>query len=217
MLQDFDRIEDANIGTGLLTRNEHIGQYKTRVCLSWLEARGFRTKVCERKFDETTRREDDEPSIAFCGFDKPEPRRLLEGANFKRVIECGLGGSINDFDCIHLHLFPGRRPASEIWKNTAVAPGEQSHARVAQALSNPGETCGALAIETAGKAVSTSFVGAMASAVAFGEILRAFHGGQRHDEIYLSVRNFIDADFRATPTPYNLSAIARLGYCDVKG
>lgn len=213
MLQDFDVIEEANIGSGLLCKGHDIGRTKTRVASDWIEARGFRTKITERKFDETTKRSSSEPGIALCGFDKAEPRRILEGADFLRVFECGLGGTITDFDLIHIHNFPGIHSASSLWEEHAV-PESRPHSKVAQALAGADEVCGALAIETAGKSVSTSFVGAMASATLFGEILRAFNRGQRHDEIFLSPRNMEDTDFVKSGDSYKPSDIARTGYVE---
>lgn len=214
MLQDFDSIEKPNVGSGLLSGDADIGSYKTRLGAGWLESRGFRARVCERPFDETTVRRTEEPAIALCGFDTPEPRRLLEGANFCRVIECGLGGSIHDFDLIHVHNFPGSRTAASLWEDSAkavVAP----NSILVEALSAPGEVCGALAIETAGKSVSTSFVGVMAAATVFGELLRAFNKGSRYDEIYLSPRNLADCHFAASAQPYTSTEIAAAGFCEV--
>jgi hypothetical protein len=180
-----------------------------------LEARSFRTTICERAFDENTKRQPNEPAIALCGFDKPEPRRLLEGANFARIIECGLGASIHDFDIIHIHNFPGRSTAADIWNDSAVKPG-RPNPQLVEALSPIGEVCGALAIEVAGKAVSTSFIGAMASAAVFGELLRVFHKGHRYDEVFLSPRNFTDCGFVRSQESYSASEICEAGFCDVE-
>lgn len=213
MLQDFDVIEEANIGSGLLCNGQDIGRAKTRVASDWVESRGFRTKITERKFDETTKRSTNEPAIAVCGFDKAEPRRILEGADFLRVFECGLGGSINDFDLIHIHNFPGIHSASALWEERIISES-RPHSKVAQALAGADEVCGALSIEIAGKSVSTSFVGAMASATLFGEILRAFNRGQRHEEIFLSPRNMEDTDFVKSENSYKPSDMARTGYVE---
>ena len=214
LLQDFDVIEYANIGSGLLCSGRDVGRAKTRVAAEWIEARGFRTKITERKFDETTKRFPTEPGVAICGFDKAEPRRILEGAGFMRVFECGLGGTINDFDLIHIHNFPGMNSACSLWEEKEVSDSRPL-SRVAQALAGGDEVCGALSIEIAGKSVSTSFVGAMASAALFGELLRAFNNGSRHEEIFLSLRNMEDTDFVRSENSYKPSEIALAGYVDV--
>jgi len=213
MLQDFDSIEEANVGAGLLCGNEDIGKSKTRVCSKWLEKRGFKTKLCERPFDETTHRLQNEPAIALCGFDQSKPRRLLEDAGFIRVLECGLGGSLNDFDLIHLHNFPGCHAAKDTWKDHVTSP--KPNVKLIEALSPPGEVCGALALETAGKSVSTSFIGAMASALVFGELLRAFHKGTKYDEVFLSPRNMQDNTFRPASGFYSTSEIAKTGFTGI--
>lgn len=214
MLQDFDCFDDSNVGSGLICSPKDSGRMKARVCAEWLHDRGFRTKICERKFDETVRREPDEPSIALCGFDRPEPRSLLENAGFFRAIECGLGGTINDFDLIHVHAFPGSARARDVWPNTASAQS-RPNSKLAAALARPGETCGALALETAGRSVSTSFVGAMASSVVFAELLRPFSRAQHHDELFISPRNFRDCDFRPAQFRFSASEIGTWGYSDV--
>ncbi len=211
MLQDFDIIERANLGSGLLCVAEDEHTLKTRVCTRWLEERGFRTRLCERAFDETTHRRVGEPSVALCGFDKPDPRRLLEGAGFLRVLECGLGGSINDFDLIHIHNFPGRSSAEKLWQESTSGQNSNDQ-KLVKAFSPPGEVCGALALEIAGKSVSTSFIGAMASAMVFGELLRAFQKGPKYEELYLSPRNMRDCDFVASTQKYTASDMARCGY-----
>jgi hypothetical protein len=213
MLQDFDAVEPANVGTGLLSAESDIGISKARVCARWLEARGFRTRLCERSFDEDTRCGPSEPPIALCGFDKSEPRKILEDAGFLRIIECGLGGSINDFDLIHVHNFPGMRTARSIWQSAArpTIPNQ----KVVAALSSPDEQCGALAIETAGKAVSTSFVGAMAGAMAIGELIRAYHRGPKFDELFFSPRNLADSDWIRSEQRYVTSEIAPVGFASV--
>ncbi len=210
MLQDFDLVEEANVGAGLLCGTADIGTLKTRVCMRWLEERRFRTRLCERPFDESIRREAAEPAIALCGFDKAAPRRKLEDAGFLRVIECGLGGSINDFDLIHVHNFPGARKAADIWKGIGDMP--KPKAKVMAGFATSEEVCGALAATTAGKSVSTSFIGAMASAVVFGELLRAYHRGKRHDELFLSPRNMIDCDFACSDQTYTAACIAAAGF-----
>lgn len=213
MLQDYDVIEEANTGSGLLCTMQDVGRPKTRVASNWIEARGFRTKITERKFDETTKRSTSEPGIAICGFDKAEPRRILEQADFLRVFECGLGGTINDFDLIHIHNFPGIHSASCLWEESA-AFKSPPNSKVAQALTGSEEVCGALAIETAGKSVSTSFIGAIASATLFGEVLRAYNRGNRHEEIFLSPRNKEDNHFWKSNECYRASDIALAGFIE---
>ena len=210
MLQDFDSLNESNVGSSLLCRPADQDTKKARTCALWLEQRGFSTTITERPFGKNTNRREDEPAIALCGFDKAEPRSLLEEANFKRIIECGLGGSIADFDLIHLHTFPGPKSARDLWKSADQT--SQTNPKLVSALSNPNEVCGALAIETAGKSVSTSFVGAMASSLAVAEILKEFHRGPQFSEIFFSPRNSDDSSFQSANSNLSASELASWGF-----
>ena len=50
VLNDFDRVKPENVETGLLFTDAAHTQYKTRICSTWLEKRGFRTRIVERRF-----------------------------------------------------------------------------------------------------------------------------------------------------------------------
>lgn len=76
-LVDFDSIVEANCSTGLLTTLSDIGRQKTRVVQRCLESLGHRTRLIERRFDDCTIPNAEEPKLAIAGFDKPEPRRAL--------------------------------------------------------------------------------------------------------------------------------------------
>ena len=47
LLQDFDRVVVANLGTGLLCSAESVGRLKTRLCAEWMENRRLRTRIIE--------------------------------------------------------------------------------------------------------------------------------------------------------------------------
>ena len=113
-LNDFDSVEDQNVETGLLFTRADVNCTKARICAAWLERRGFRTRLLERRFDEHFRRQHDEPKLALCGFDSNPPRRDLVSADFARVIESGLGGTSNNFDTLGLHALPNPRGVHEL-------------------------------------------------------------------------------------------------------
>jgi hypothetical protein len=52
----------------------------------------------------------------------------------------------------------------------------------------PDERCGIVARTLAGKAISTSFVGAIAAALVVGEVLRGLHGGKRSEFLRFQCR-----------------------------
>jgi hypothetical protein len=178
LLHDFDRVVSGNWSAGLLCESDSPGRFKTRLCSEWLEARGFRTRICERRFDATVRRDYDEPYIALCGFDSAPARRSLDGAGFSLVVECGLGGSVDSFDQLSLHTFPdATRTPARIWAADETA-GSGAKAALLEAFRTQ-DQCGILAETLADKALSSSFVGAYAGALVIGEVLRGLHGGVR--------------------------------------
>jgi hypothetical protein len=120
---------------------------------------------------------------------------------------------MHDFDLIHIHNFPGSRLATHIWSKPVAT---RANPWLVEALSEQGDVCGALAIDVAGKAVSTSFVGAMAAAAVFGEVLRIYHKDERYDEIYLASRNLSDSDFVDSGACYRATQAAEFGFCDVQ-
>jgi hypothetical protein len=109
MLQDYDRVIEANESTGLLTIAADREKRKTRVAAARLEELGFDTFITERRFDTST-----QPDVAFgepvtilAGFDDLRPRRQLEGGGFSHIVDAGLGtGEVHYLDML-LHTFPG--------------------------------------------------------------------------------------------------------------
>lgn len=183
MLTDFDRVVTANHETGLLSYPSHDGRLKTRVAMSWLEARGFKTRLVERAFDEGTRRHDGEPRLALAGFDGSGPRWLLDQAGFAHVIDCGLGGSADNFDTIALHTLPHPEfSAEKLWPRD----GQADSAERAQTLARSNRVyervraehgCGEF--ELASRSVAVPFVGTTAAGLALAEAARAVIGGVR--------------------------------------
>ena len=118
-LQDTDRMVKANWSAGLLCDDEKLlMNIKTRICSNWLEKKGFKTRIIEKKFDESTKRndEDEEPLLAICGFDSAKSRVSLEMAGFDLIVEAAVGGTLSTFDCISLHTFPNsEKTPHEIW------------------------------------------------------------------------------------------------------
>jgi hypothetical protein len=185
-LQDFDAVEDGNWSAGLLSEPRHVGRLKTRVAAQWLEERGCRTRLIERPFDLNLKRGPDEPRLALCGFDNPQSRQMLEEAGFELIIDTSLGATLDHFDRIVLRTFPeASQKPREIW---ATAPAEMPFLDAAL-FEQPEAECGILLEELAGKAISSSFVGACASALSIGEALRAQHAGYRCEFVTLQLRD----------------------------
>ena len=189
ILQDFDKVVKANWTAGLICDGNSIGRFKTRVSADFLEKRGFLTRIVERPFDGRTIREPEEPRIAICGFDKAEPRRILDKAGFDLVVESGVGGGLDSFDKIGLHTLPHPSMSAEtIWDNIKI-PVPAINPILLKQL-DQGSTCGVLAEELAQTSISTSFVGALAGALSLSEILRAYHNGSKLENFKGQIRYF---------------------------
>jgi hypothetical protein len=189
-LNDFDIVEESNLETGVLFAKGHEDELKTRVLSGWLEALGFRTRLLERRFDDAFRLQQDEPELAFCGFDTNPARRHLATARFAQVVESGLGGMASNFDTINLHTFPNERTAEDLWPDLDPAElDKQRKAREALARENAAygtltdDECGRVAL--AGKSIAVPFVGVAASTLVVAESLRVLLGGPAYAQVKL--------------------------------
>jgi hypothetical protein len=211
VLQDFDKVVHGNWTAGLLCEGKFIGRYKTRLCAEWVEQRGFKTKITERRFDSNTKRSGEEPFIALCGFDNAEARSLLENAGFDLVVECGLGSDTDQFDQILMHTFPeSSRKPSELWASSQTAEFTKTKSIFLEAF-HAKEDCGILAETLAQKAISSSFVGAVASTLVIGEVLRGLHGGNRYELIKTHLRTNDDLSAVSIQENYQIR-LARSGF-----
>jgi hypothetical protein len=212
LLQDFDVIETGNFSSGLLCTEGIVGRKKTRRCAGWLDDLGFQTTINERKYTEHDRRTEDDPKIALCGFDRGRPRSFLGKTGFDLVVECGLGDTLADFDQIHMHTFPNEHNSpEELWGQIQDGPKTIKEEDVGL-FTEGKQTCGQLAIDVAGKAVSTSFVGAIAGSLVVAELLRIFNGGSSFEEQFLAPRNMVDTEFQKSPRIIRPNDLVALGY-----
>lgn len=214
VLNDFDRVEPENVETGLLFTNAAHGRFKTRVCSAWLERRGFRTRLVERRFDEHFRCQADEPRLALCGFDSNAARRHLKTAEFARVIESGLGGKVDNFDTLAVHTFPQSRGVEELWPDASSGEiaDQKQRMRAAQrsaAYADIGyDECGRF--QLAGKSIAVPFVGTAAASFVLAEAIRIFHRGSACTAVKLRMatpnilrvvpeRTYADSDITLLP------------------
>lgn len=206
LLQDFDHVVPSNIGTQALTSDAFVSARKTLACAEFLRARGFDPGVVDRPFDDRSPRSDVEPALALCGFDGSGPRNVLDRVNFERVVVCGVGEAAADFDELQLHTLPFQKIKAEV-----IWPRAQ-HNRAKQTLAanndfyrayREAHRCGE--VELAGLSVTVPYVGAMAGALAWAEVLRELHGGTRSGFIELPFRGLherrVRSAAREAPTP----------------
>lgn len=168
-LQDFDLLEQSNIGTGLLSSRNDIGKLKIEVCKDWLMERGFSVFIIEEKLSDDLKFIDPK-SIALCGFDNAFSRSLIEKFHSPFIVESALGSSKLDFDKIVLHTFPNEQfQALNLWL-PHVNDQEELDDFILDRLKDHQDKCGVQTL--AGKAISTSFVGAFAGSLAISELVK---------------------------------------------
>jgi hypothetical protein len=187
-LQDVDVITPSTESTSVLSDAATVGLKKTRAMATWAEGRGFSTAVVERFFDAGFDRRPDEPAIALCGLDNAVGRQALDQVGFDLIVEAGLGRGYRDFRTMRLHVLPGPKSASEIWRQASAGESVETQAAYRRMLSD-GELdrCGVTLL--AGKAVGAPFVGAVAATLALAEVLRLLHGGPLHGLIDLDLQS----------------------------
>jgi hypothetical protein len=187
VLQDVDVITPASVSTSVLTDSRLVGRKKTRAVADWCEARGFDTRIVERRFSADFGRQPEEPSIALCGVDNALARQALDQVGFDFIVEAGLGRGYRNYRSMRLHTLPGPRSATAIWKSEDDVDDVQSRPAYEKLL-NDGDLdrCGITLL--AGKAVGAPFVGAVAACLAIAEVLRLLHGGTVHELIDLDLQ-----------------------------
>ncbi|OYX47055.1 MAG: hypothetical protein B7Y90_13890 [Alphaproteobacteria bacterium 32-64-14] len=203
-LQDFDQLTLANDSTSVLTTAALVGDRKTRATAAWAEARGFRTRLVERRFSGDVRLQEDDPRVAFCGVDNAAARAALEDAGFDLVVEAGLGGGPKEYLAMRLHTFPATRTARSIWTTGGEADDAALSASAYRDLEARGlDKCGL--VELATRTVGAPFVGLVAASLALGEMIRRL-GGKPGIEVFdLTLRDTTLRRIVATTT--NLQAI----------
>ncbi|MEJ8570411.1 hypothetical protein [Microbaculum marinum] len=177
VLQDFDRLAVSNDSTSILTNLDVVDRMKTRWASDWMEARGFKTFLEERRFGAWMHRTDDEPAVALCSVDNAPARSALERAGFDFVVESGLGAGPQSFRNFSMHTFPGPRRAEQLWPATEVTNGPDVSGMPAYAkLKKDGlDQCGLA--QLASRTVGVPFVGLVAATFVISELLRRLHGG----------------------------------------
>lgn len=188
VLQDVDKITVSSESTSILSDPSIVGEKKTRAMAGWAGKRGFNTRIYERLFDGSFRRQDDEPSIALCGLDNALGRQALDQVGFDFVVEAGLGRDYRNFQTMRIHTLPGKRSAAEIWNSGQDQEATEDRAAY-QAMLESGQLdqCGITLL--AGKAVGAPFVGSVAACLVLAEVLRLLHGDRVHELIDLDLRS----------------------------
>jgi hypothetical protein len=189
VLQDVDVVTRANISTSLLTSESELKRMKTRAVASWLEASGWATALCERRFTGNLTPAADEPQLLFVATDNIESRRALDTTNFPFAVEAGIGNTADTCRNIRLHTFPNERKTSAIWP---AAPRltrkdkREDHPAYMELDAQHDAGCGVMQLMNT--AVGLPFVGGIAGSLMLSEALRLLHGGQALSLVDYEVR-----------------------------
>lgn len=188
VLQDVDVITPSTLSTSVLSAASDLDQKKTRAVARWLENRGYKTAIAERRFDEHQRVGFGEPRIALFGVDNAAARRCVEGAGFRLVIDAGLGSGYRDFRGIRIRTFPGPCSAARLWADGDGVNVSSAQAPAYKALIARGaHPCGVTTLAT--RAVGAPFVGCVAAAFAVAELLRAQMGHPSRAYLDINLRD----------------------------
>lgn len=193
LLQDCDIVKDANLSTSLLSFKDNLGFLKSRVVSTWLESRGYSTKLLEHPFAGDLKLAVGEPRILLAGLDNFPARRLLEGPACDLVVDVGLGAIASDYDGICLQTFTTTSRAATAFKEPERATPITTSTEVAEAYNKLGlDACGIHLASNA--AVGVPFVGVSAACLAIAEICRAIEGIALTDTLALSLSTLPDVD-----------------------
>jgi hypothetical protein len=186
-LQDIDEITGSTISTSVLSTPSHITHQKTRVVATWLEARGYKTALVERRFDQFQRVGTSEPRIALFGVDNPSARRVFEGAGFSHVIDAGLGSGYRDFKAIRVRTFPGPSRAADLWANNIDAPDIVNASAYKTLLASGADPCGVTLLAT--RSVGAPFVGCVSAGYVIAAMMRHQLGLESFAFVDLNLRS----------------------------
>lgn len=193
VLHDFDVIAPSNDSTSVLSWMCDVDEKKTRVVARWLEERGFKTVLEERRFGAHTHRVPDEPGVALFGVDNANTRLSLDRAGFDLVVEAGLGAGSDAFRSIAIHTFPGPRTPSEIWGRYEQGDNVQRNTPAYDALKAAGmDDCGLTLLKS--RSVGVPFVGLTAGCLVISELLRRLHNGAHTEQLATSVLALSDVE-----------------------
>jgi hypothetical protein len=190
VLNDHDRLEEANDSTSLLTSLEMVRRMKTRAMAEWAEKRGFDVRIVDRPFAGDFKTRSDDPPLLLSGTDSRVARADLERPGFARVIDCGLGAGHREYLGLSIHTFPGSRNADELFARVSSGGAEEAPILPPAYgdLENQGiDRCGIQ--EIAGRSVGVPFVGAVAAAFTVAEAIRCANGWHAYEVFDLHLRN----------------------------
>lgn len=197
LLQDGDVAGPENLNVQLLTEPDWIGRRKVRQAAAWAEARGFRTTLCERRFDDDSRPGRADPRVILAGVDNLPTRRLVPAAGFDLVVDAGLGATGPEAFDFRLHAFPGARSAAQAWPEAELEAAVLTPALEKAVREGLIDQCGAMTV--AGKSVGVPCTALAAAALQVAQVCRAIATRRCADRVDASLRLPDSATWSSTP------------------
>ena len=179
LLQDYDVATLGNYEAGMLCERNLTNIKKARIVSEFLEKRGHKTSIVERRYTNTFARLADDPELMISGLDNALSRRNLRVEEFKGILDFGLGGNLGTFDLIRFHNLPFAGRPEEIWPQSA---DQDLRMDALEKLTRKINDCGFV------KGIAVSFVGVFVSCLAVSELLRAYHQGPKVIKANISLR-----------------------------
>ena len=180
VLQDYDLVQPPNLGTSILTAKKDFGRRKSDLVGEWASMRGFDVARYDRRFDDSFRRQQDEPAIAITGLDSMKVRMLLGNAGFDYVIDAGLGDSAQSYHTFRLNVFYDEFSPQEHFKDMQDDGSNKVKMKLSspeyqrELTGNPEKDCGVAQI--AGASVAAPFVSGLVGALTIAQAIRIASG-----------------------------------------
>lgn len=206
-LVDDERVVKANVETGVLNTADDVGEFKTRVVSRWLERRGIKTRLLERRINPSFKVVGTEPRLLIGGLDDNTARGWLTTAG-ATLIDCGIGNRADNFDTIGLRTWPNDRSPADLW------PPARPEDNFAERLANNNPAYQKLSDDACGRfrlaecSVGVPYVGAIAACFALANVLRDLHQGDHVME--LKLRLATPQDIEVVRRPFSAQRIAQL-------
>jgi len=146
----------------------------------WASMRGFDVARYDRRFDDSFRRQQDEPAIAITGLDSMKVRMLLGNAGFDYVIDAGLGDSAQSYHTFRLNVFYDEFSPQEHFKDMQDDGSNKVKMKLSspeyqrELTGNPEKDCGVAQI--AGASVAAPFVSGLVGALTIAQAIRIASG-----------------------------------------
>jgi len=164
-LTDFDAVSESNLSTCWLVSKADIGRSKVAAVADRLERLGIQVTLdCSRlNLDAITV---SATVLVVVAVDNVALRRSLDRLQATKLLEAGIGDSVQGYTRTQIHQFPGKRKARDIWAEDdrrASIPVDISKPAYQSLLAKSLDICGTMLI--AGRSVATPFMGAFAGAI----------------------------------------------------